>query len=273
MTREPALRYSEVTVHPELTVYVRLIWMLEVDDAAAFGSHEQILPDGVVEFVIHYGTPFAMRFRGGKFSRQPQSFAISLTRRFVDITPSGRSGFVAVRFHPWGAYHFFDVPVAELSDQMSPIEFMYGQDALRLEDQVNAAVNALQRARLVQQFLLERLRRHQKERCDGLVRAVWARGGTTRVATLCRELGVTERGLQRTFAKTVGMSPKHAARLSRFLRACRLMRQGGWRSLTEVAIVAGYYDQAHCIAEFKSFSGMTPRSFLAAEQIAFSETD
>jgi len=36
-----------------------------------------------------------------------------------------------------------------------------------------------------------------------------------------------------------------------------------------VAHRAGYYDQAHCIADFQAFAGMTPRQFLSAENTAF----
>jgi len=34
-------------------------------------------------------------------------------------------------------------------------------------------------------------------------------------------------------------------------------------------IERGYYDQAHCIADFQAFAGMTPRDFVTAEKTAF----
>jgi hypothetical protein len=31
----------------------------------------------------------------------------------------------------------------------------------------------------------------------------------------------------------------------------------------------GHYAQAHCIADFQSFAGMTPREFIAAKKAVF----
>jgi AraC-like DNA-binding protein len=265
----PGVHDSVVAVTPELAPYVRLIWGLDVDRPAAFGAPERILPDGVVEAVFHYGTPLAMRFPGEDFGTLPRSCLVSLTRRWVEIRPPAPTGFLAVRFHPWGAHHFFDPPVSELEDRAVPAGEVWGRDALELEERLQAASGASQRAHLLRRFLRDRLRLDRREPADSLVRAVWSNRGQTRLSRLCRELGVSERRLERTFQRAVGVAPKHCARLARFLHACRLMHKGGWRTLTEVAHAAGYYDQAHCIAEFQEFAGMTPRAFLAAEKVAF----
>jgi hypothetical protein len=79
-----AVRYSEIPIHPALGQYVQLIWTLDVDEAASFGKAERILPDGIVEAVFHYRTPFAMRYRGAEFDRQPASLVVSQTRRFIE---------------------------------------------------------------------------------------------------------------------------------------------------------------------------------------------
>ena len=68
--------YSEVPIHPYLAPHVQLIWTLDVDDAASFGSAERILPDGIVEAVFHYRSPFVMRYRCAAFGRQPPSLVV-----------------------------------------------------------------------------------------------------------------------------------------------------------------------------------------------------
>jgi AraC-like DNA-binding protein len=267
------LEYSEIAIDAALAPYVRLIWTLESGSASAFGPAERILPDGVVEAVFHYRTPFDMCFRGETFSPQPTSFLVTLTRRFVEIRPSGRSGFIAVRFQPWGAYHFFSVPLIEFADRMISAEHVWGRDALALEEHLYAAVDTSERSRLVQEFLLKQMCRHHKEPVDALVRAVWSRRGDLRISSMCRDIGVTERRLERTFSKALGVSPKHFARLTRFLSSCRLLRQENWTTLADVAQMAGYYDQAHCIDEFRAFSGMTPRAFVDAQRVVFLDID
>jgi AraC-like DNA-binding protein len=64
------------------------------------------------------------------------------------------------------------------------------------------------------------------------------------------------------FRETVGVSPKAFARLARFDRALRAAREDGHASWASIAAAAGYYDQAHLIADFRAIAGVTPRAFL-----------
>ena len=113
------MRSYELIPCEPLRPYVRLIWLLELDDPAAFGPPERITPDGVLEAVFHYRTPVACRYDGEAFSTQPRSVAVSQTRRFVEIQPRGPVGLISVRFQPWGAYHFFPLPISELKAELA----------------------------------------------------------------------------------------------------------------------------------------------------------
>lgn len=236
---------------------------------ASFGAAERIVPDGIVEAVFHYRTPFDMRYRGTPFSRQPTSLVVSQTRSFIEIAPAGVSGFVSVRFYPWGASHFCEPPMSAFADQMVTAADLWGDDARVVEEQIAMAHSTRARAQAIQRFLIRQLRRHRKECIEALVRRCRVSRGRERVTTLCRDIGVSERTLERTFAQTLGYSPKHFLRLSRFLHTCHLLRNNDRPHLTHVAHQAGYYDQAHCISDFTAFAGMTPRAFVTAEKAAF----
>jgi len=45
-------------------------------------------------------------------------------------------------------------------------------------------------------------------------------------------------------------------------------RADGPSSWASIAAAAGYYDQAHLIAEFRAIAGMTPRAFLDELRVA-----
>jgi AraC-like DNA-binding protein len=263
------MRQVELAPHPLLRPYVRLIWCLELDAPAEFGPPERIAPDGIVEMVFHYRTPLALRFAGESFASQPRSSLVSQTRRFVEIKPEGTTGFVSVRFHPWGARHFFGLPLSELTDRVFPAEHLWGRAIRELEERLAGAASRRARVALVERFLLDQLRRHHKADVEALVRAVWSRKGQVPVARLCGDLGLSERQLQRIFGAALGVSPKAFARLTRFLHSCAVLREGSWTTLTEIGHLCGYYDQSHFIAEFKTFAGMTPGQFLAARSFAF----
>jgi AraC-like DNA-binding protein len=80
------------------------------------------------------------------------------------------------------------------------------------------------------------------------------------VSEVARELGLSERQLERRFLQRVGMTPKRYTALHRFERTLALL--GGVSSLTSAALDAGYYDQSHFIREFRRFAGTTPGRFL-----------
>ena len=90
-------------------------------------------------------------------------------------------------------------------------------------------------------------------------------------AATARDPFLFMRRLQRTFAAALGTTPKRFARLARFLHACSLLRSGCGPTLADAGLACGYYDQSHFIAEFRAFSGMTPREFVNAANLSFLE--
>ena len=76
------------------------------------------------------------------------------------------------------------------------------------------------------------------------------------------DLGVSERHLRRVFRENVGVSPKAFAKLMRFRCALRAANEDTHASWASIAAAAGYYDQAHLIAEFRAIAGVTPSALL-----------
>lgn len=73
----------------------------------------------------------------------------------------------------------------------------------------------------------------------------------------CAEFGLSSRQLRRLCHLYLGVSPRNFYRVLRFQRALDALNQGHHKDL-----LAGYYDQAHYIREFKTFAGVTPGNFL-----------
>lgn len=265
------MRYLELPPPPLLAPYVQLFWYLELDGGEDPDAPERIAPDGIVELVLHLMDPMEVRYAGEAFARQPRTSLVSQTRRWVEIRPRGATGLLSVRFRPWGACHFVAAPISEIADRMVTAGDLWGEAAVRELEERLAAARLEQRIALVERFLLVRLARHRKTDVEGLVRAGWERCGQLRVAELCRDLGVSQRRLERIFAVALGTPLKSFARLTRFLHACAVLRRGGWESLTEVAHTCGYYDQPHFVADVKALAGMTPGELATAPRFSFLE--
>lgn len=85
----------------------------------------------------------------------------------------------------------------------------------------------------------------------GLLAETWQQG----TEVLRRDFAVSYRQLQRDFLSVMGLTPKEYVGILRFDQAFKLLNE---YNLTEAALNAGYWDQAHMIRDFKKMSGFTP---------------
>jgi AraC-like DNA-binding protein len=256
------MRYQEFAIRPELAPYVQVVWGLESDGIEA-APPEQILPDGIVEVVFHYGDPWLTSVAGDPPFVQPQGFAISMLRKYIEIMPNGRTGFVAVRFFPWGAYHFFSEPIRNFLDGTVDCGVLWSEAFADWRADFMGADGDGQRVEMVQDFLVAQLQVHRKEEAEleRAIRLIRERGGQLTMAAVCAAVGLTKKQLERKFLARVGTTPKVFSRVVRFLNICRHLQLYEGRSLSQLALECGYYDQAHFIREFREFSGFSPTKF------------
>jgi AraC-like DNA-binding protein len=161
-----------------------------------------------------------------------------------------------------GASAFLRPPLEEFARTTIDLAGVLGRpeelDGLR--EQLAGAPNHRQRIKLVENFLLTRIRVSAP---DPLMTAAvdWLERGTEakRIAELTRYIGLSQSALERRFRRTVGISPKRFASIVRLRRAVRL-RTGG-SDLTTVSHAAGYFDQAHFINDFRRATGSAPETF------------
>lgn len=274
--------YREFETHADLAPYVQLVWMMESEHEDDHAPRSLIVPDGIVEIVFHYGDPWITTVAGGQCMVQPRSFAVSQMRRYIEIESNGRTGFVSVRFYPWGAYHFFNLPVHSFLDDTVSTETLWPMHYEELIEKLRATkggagseggTGGAGLAAVVQEFLLDRLEEHYKddEALDEAVKLIRSTGGQLSVEEVGERVGLSRKQLERKFAATVGTMPKTFARISRFLNIFHHLDRYRDSTLTRLAHECGYFDQAHFIREFSAFTGFTPKAFFAKNNVKFAE--
>ena len=77
------------------------------------------------------------------------------------------------------------------------------------------------------------------------------------VSRLAKLVYATPRTLERDFAREVGMPPAHFLMIQRYLRALDLVLRSD-EELSDVALRAGYSDQAHMSRDFSNRLGISP---------------
>lgn len=172
---------------------------------------------------------------------------------------------ILARLRPGTYEAALGVPATELIGRPIRLEDLWGsartqrlREQLAGESDTRAAIMLLERAiseRALRTTVVGATPRFLRAALEGLQ--------VSGVTTVARELGISERHLRRVLQQALGVGPKTYARLKRFARALHAAQSGRAINWSAVAADAGYYDQAHLIADFRSIAGSTPQMLLA----------
>jgi AraC-like DNA-binding protein len=233
--------YRELSLLPELAGAVEAAWVRDVPPGP--GEAYRILPDGCTDL---------MWVDGALVVAGPD------TGPHVTDGPAG-SGYVAVRFAPGAGPTILGTPADELRDGRIPLEAMWPASRVRaLAGQLADAPDG-SRPAVLQAAVLDRLRETGPP--DPVTAAVAARQWSGEsVAATADALGLSERQLHRRSLAAFGYGPKQLARILRFRRAVALARGG--TPFAEVAVRAGYADQAHLAREVRALAGVPLRALM-----------
>jgi AraC-like DNA-binding protein len=168
---------------------------------------------------------------------------------------------ISIRFKPGWSAPLFGVAANTLTDRIVSLEELWGRSAGDLCLELLAAPNLPVVIDRLDQALALRTRQTFEPASGRLVRQAVRlfEGGEARVESVAERLGVTSRHLRRTFTESVGIGPKEYARTVRLQRALRSAATS--KDWARIAADAGYYDQAHLIADFRQLVGFTPGAF------------
>jgi AraC-like DNA-binding protein len=90
--------------------------------------------------------------------------------------------------------------------------------------------------------------------CAAAVRAIHRRHGRIGVDALASAIGVPRRRLERLFRRDTALSPKQYIRIVRLTALLRRLEAPDRDRLIDVALDAGYFDQAHMARDFKALT-------------------
>jgi AraC-like DNA-binding protein len=170
-------------------------------------------------------------------------------------------GSVLVFFKEGGAAAFFKQPLHELfRESVSLDNFMLRSELLYLEEQLAEALSDNSKIATVENFLISRMTAAEP---DKLVLAALAlihkNKGNIKIKELAAQLHISQSPLEKRFRAAIGASPKKFASIVRLKNI--IQTYDTVNSLTELGYETGFYDQAHFIKEFKTFTGDTPEKF------------
>ncbi len=241
--------YREWLPDPALREHVRCVWENDLTQSTA--KSMQVVPDGCVD-LVWTGQGLCVAGPDTKPIREP------LPRRVA---------YAGIRFHPGAAFSWLGLPLNEIVNGRIPLGEFWGSETARLSDEASRAGSALEIASLLEAALLTRLARVgiADRQIAFLRRAAGdncapAGAGVDRIADY---VGVSERTLRRRCMEAFGYGFKTLDRVLRFQRFFCLAARLTETHLAELAVRAGYADQAHLSREVQRMSGLTASEFVS----------
>ena len=167
---------------------------------------------------------------------------------------------VGVQLHPGAAELLFGVPADELAGRHTLLEDLWGQSAVEARERLMDAGGSEQQLDILESLLAARL-----PTVRGLHPAVAHALGrfttTANVRQVVKESGYSHRRFIALFHRGLGLTPKLYCRILRFQGALQRVAVDPAASWVEVALDAGYSDQAHLNREFREFAGVSPGEY------------
>ncbi len=223
----------------------------------------RMIPGGPESISFNFGDPWKVRNGLGAAKVLGSSWVMGTTTRLGIVEFGRRTEALGVLFRPGQAHAFFRSSADSLTDEIFALDELWGPMARALEARLAELPTEAGKIRVLEKELLRRLR---GTRCIGtslqpITDLIEHERGGVSVAWLSQVSGVSRQHLARKFRQQIGVTPKQFCRFARFYALMGHVYVNSQMDWAAAATELGYYDQAHLIAEFKEFTGLTPSQF------------
>lgn len=170
-----------------------------------------------------------------------------------------------IQFRPGGSFPFFRMPSSEVANCDVPLGCVWTSAAATMRECLLEANSIPEMFAITEKLLAAQLVRPLTlhPAVDFAAQQFSIYPHTATVGNVLNKIGLSHRRFTQLFRDQTGLTPKSFSRVRRFqrvLRSIAALREPEW---TQIALDSGYYDQAHFIHDFQSFSGFTPSGYTA----------
>ena len=236
-------RHTRYAPSPALASWIQHFWIETWDWAGAAPQRREVLPHPCVHLVLVPGRSRVFGVQLGKFVRELK----------------GQGRVLGIKFRPGAFYPFLLRPVSTIADTSLPLKELF-VGAADAEREVFASSDDAEMIDAASHFIAARLPRQDLTvgTVCGIVEAVAADKGITRVEHILERWGIKERTLQRLFARYVGASARWVIKRYRVYETLQWLKSDQYPDWAHLALQLGYFDQAHFINDFRKLVGCTP---------------
>ena len=241
---------------------------MRVADGGQPVYHEDILPDGHHEIIFHLKGHGARKNAGqARWCVEPDSFIAGQHLSSYQLELKGDSFLYGIRFYPHTLYTLTGFPAYYVTNTILPLEEERSLKILRhcITDKPDITFKNLEQA-------LMKLVPHNMSHTSGFARiahsveTIMRCNGNIRIDTLIGQTGLSHKHFDTLFNQFVGIHPKTFCTILKLNYFVRCKNYDPQKTLTQCAYDANFYDQAHLVKVFRSFTGKTPSQYFRSIQ-------
>ncbi len=241
-------QYNEALPLPALRAHFQCIWTNSV--AGQRATRIAVVPDGCVDLL----------WRDSRFVVVGPDISAANT-----VLSPGRT-VVGLRFRPGAAAKWLGLPLTEIVGREVPMVELWGGRADRVAERLGEASSAREQALIFQELLADSAATFDRppREASAIFEFLSTNAGADsfKIASLYDRVNMSERTLRRWSTEHFGYGLKTLNRILRFQKFRALALAGADDRLADLAVRAGYSDQAHLSREIQALCGMTAGEFV-----------
>ncbi|MEQ8878521.1 MAG: helix-turn-helix domain-containing protein [Cyclobacteriaceae bacterium] len=249
------MKYEEyIITQKPLSHYALCVWML--DDKQGVQTFRHIPKcQSMLIFSFNGTTEISV---SGQFLKLPDTFLIPIFNSSQEVRIAA-THLIGISFLKDGLFRLVQNDLDAIGFQI-PIEKAPVIDRLR---QLITSQSFDTVASVIQEYLTKNMMLDQD--LSGVEKAIDRienSKGCLSISHICRDVGISERSLQRHFKSRIGISPKKFSKITRvnaYLEELLAKESSDWM---QTVVSFNYHDQPHLINEFKSIIRLSPRDLL-----------
>jgi len=243
-----------------LKPYIRHYYLFHSTSDSPFV--DTVFPSGDMEMIFNLGE--GAWWADNKLN-PPIEFWGQITKPLT-VRSTGRHTMLGIRFFPHSAAYFLKEDISGLNDRVFDLGDILGHPVRQLHARLLATPDTSKKIELLESFFIGTLTKTEKrsgsiDKAGHILKSMTQDPADLKINTIAARYGITSRYLNKLIQQHTGLTPISFHKIRRFQFSLKLIAKNN-QPLTAIAYDCGYFDQAHFIKEFKSFTGLTPSAYL-----------
>ncbi|MGX1930170.1 AraC family transcriptional regulator [Flagellimonas sp. 2504JD4-2] len=257
--------FSQHQIPPRLEKYVADL--LYHKDYYPKHEKDKYLPDGTINMIFELSDNPKFIYdnnTGKKVQEYKDVWFSGVLKDYITISSHHEEMMVLV-LKPGAGFPLTNRNVSKFTNQVIPAEQVFGTDILKLLQELKLPSKPQKKFLAIENWLDGQLREDDfyLEVIRYSIEAIEESPTQINLGELSEKLGYSQKQFIQLFKKYVGLTPKQFHRIVRFNQILTAVENKEKISWTVVAADCGYFDQAHFIKDFQSFSGINPKKYLS----------